>query len=46
MKRYKISADGGNTWTIQWLHEHEVEECKQLGYIVERVRYVKGKKIF
>lgn len=46
MKLYMISADGGNTWTIQWLHEHEVKEHKQLGYIVEHVPYVRDKRIF
>ena len=46
MKLYMISADGGNTWTIQWLHEHEVEEHKKLGYIVEHVTYVRDKRIF
>jgi hypothetical protein len=41
MKLYNISADGGNTWTTQWLREHEVEEHKQLGYIV-----IETKKIY
>ena len=35
MKLYMISADGGSTWTVQWLREHEVEEHKKLGYIVK-----------
>ena len=46
MKLYNISADGGNTWTTQWLREHEVEEHKQLGYIVEeRIRMRYGFKV-
>jgi hypothetical protein len=45
MKLYMISADGGETWTIQWLYEHEVAEHKQLGYIVEHVPYVRDKRI-
>lgn len=35
MKLYSISADGGNTWTVQWLREGEVEKHKAFGYIVK-----------
>lgn len=26
LKQYKISADGGKSWTVQWLHENEAKE--------------------
>ena len=45
MKLYMISADSGKTWTIQWLHAHEVEEHKELGYIVEHIPYARDKRL-
>ena len=32
---YKVSADGGKTWTRQWLTKTEVKEARQRGWIVE-----------
>lgn len=33
---YDISADGGQTWTSQWLIENEAEEEKKNGWIVKK----------
>jgi len=35
---YRISADGGNTWTEQWLTEEEAKE-EEKKYICERIKY-------
>ena len=35
MKLYRISADGGHTWTVQWLTEQDVKAHKKLGYLVK-----------
>lgn len=35
---YKISADGGETWTTQYITEDEAERERKEGYIVERER--------
>mgnify|MGYP003571564999 CR=1 FL=1 len=35
---YNISADGGETWTTQYLTEIEAENERQAGYIVEPER--------
>ena len=34
MKWYYISADGGNTWTAQYMTEKEANDERQKGYIV------------
>ena len=34
---YKISADGGNSWTSQWLTAAEARKHRKDGYIVQKV---------
>lgn len=34
---YKISADGGNSWTSQWLTADEARQHRKDGYICRRV---------
>lgn len=35
--KYRISADGGKTWTVQWLTEEEAqEEVSRYGHLCER----------
>lgn len=36
---YKISADGGKTWTLQCLTEEEVQEHINKGYLVREYYY-------
>lgn len=38
MHLYRISADGGNTWTEQWMTEEEARE-EEKNYICERIKY-------
>lgn len=33
MHKYFISADGGRTWTAQWLTEEEVARERDCGFI-------------
>lgn len=37
---YEISADGGNTWTMQWLSDNELAEMLEK-YSKWRIRLVK-----
>lgn len=34
---YKISTDGGRSWTEQWLTDNERDEHLSLGYIIKEV---------
>lgn len=35
--KYKISADGGKTWTEQWLSETEAKKEQSAGLIVQQL---------
>ena len=39
--QYRISADGGETWTIQWMTQSEAEKEKKAGKLVEREKEIK-----
>lgn len=38
--QYRISSDGGETWTMQWMTQSEAEQEKKSGKIVERVKEI------
>ena len=43
---YEISADGGKTFTEQWLTKEEAADHKNAGYIVSRKSYPDGVPLF
>lgn len=45
--KYRVSADGGHTWTVQWLTEAEAqEEIDLYGHLCERADNWSFKKIY
>lgn len=43
---YKVSADGGKTYTMQYFTEEEAEEHKAMGYIVEKNTNRNPRKVY
>lgn len=39
--QYRISSDGGETWTLQWMTQSEAEKEKKAGKLVEREKEIK-----